>query len=188
VNKKLSRRTWFGLAGANAAPALVACGSPKSTIATTTATAAATAESTTTATPGPVITNPDVALKQLQDGNQRFASGQMQHPDQNPQRRLQLSKTQQPFAVILTCSDSRVPPELVFDQGLGDLFVARVAGNVVDPTVLGSVEYAVVHSVSGVSNLTCCIRTGCSLAVPSVRERWVIGMRYGAWPCSGASG
>ena len=86
-----------------------------------------------------------MALQELQEGNQRFVNGQMQHPGQTPQRRHQLAQFQQPFAVILACSDSRVPAELVFDQGLGDLFVIRVAGNIVDAAVLGSIEYAVDH-------------------------------------------
>jgi carbonic anhydrase len=69
----------------------------------------------------------------------------MQHPGQDPEHRLRVSRLQQPFAVILTCSDSRLPPEVLFDQGLGDLFVVRVAGNIVDAAVQGSVEYAVSH-------------------------------------------
>ena len=93
-----------------------------------------------------MITDPQVALDRLMAGNQRFVDAQMQHPDQDPDHRLTLSSQgQQPFATILTCSDSRLPPELLFDQGLGDLFVARVAGNIVDPALLGSVEYAVGH-------------------------------------------
>ena len=77
--------------------------------------------------------------------NQRFVDAKMQHPGQDSDRRIQLTAFQQPFAAILTCSDSRVPPEVVFDQGLGDLFVVRVAGNIVDPALLGSVEYGVDH-------------------------------------------
>jgi len=69
----------------------------------------------------------------------------MLHPDQSRETRVALSKAQKPFAVILSCSDSRLPPEVIFDQGLGDLFAVRVAGNVVDPAVLGSIEYAVGH-------------------------------------------
>jgi carbonic anhydrase len=68
-----------------------------------------------------------------------------QHPDQSSARQRQLVAGQHPFAVILGCADSRVPPELLFDQGLGDLFVIRVAGNIVDDVVLGSLEYAVEH-------------------------------------------
>ena len=83
------------------------------------------------------------ALEHLQDGNRRFASN-MQRSDTvaAPTRRGELPKEQQPFAIILGCSDSRVPAEIVFDQGLGDLFVIRVAGNIVAPSQVGSVEFA----------------------------------------------
>ncbi|MBI4550663.1 MAG: carbonic anhydrase [Candidatus Latescibacteria bacterium] len=87
----------------------------------------------------------DAALARLMDGNKRFVAGQLTHPDQTRQRRESLAKSQTPFAVILSCSDSRVPPEIVFDAGLGNLFVVRVAGNVVDDVALGSIEYAVEH-------------------------------------------
>jgi carbonic anhydrase len=98
-----------------------------------------------TETPRPEVTDPDEALDRLVQGNRRFVDGHMQHPDQDPDHRLRVSQGQEPFAVILTCSDSRLPPEVLFDQGLGDLFVVRVAGNIVDAAVLGSVEYAVDH-------------------------------------------
>jgi len=77
------------------------------------------------------------------EGNERFVTGTMQHPDQGPQRRMSIRKAQDPFAAIVTCSDSRVVPELIFDQGLGSIFVVRVAGNVCDGHGLASVEYAV---------------------------------------------
>lgn len=85
------------------------------------------------------------ALKELIAGNARFTSGQMTHQHIGPERRAELAKGQKPFAVILSCSDSRVPPEVLFDQGLGDIFVIRNAGNVVDSASLGSIEYAVDH-------------------------------------------
>jgi carbonic anhydrase len=88
---------------------------------------------------------PDQALQRLIDGNARFTAGKAGHPNQDTARRAELTKGQTPFAAIVGCSDSRVSPELVFDQGLGDLFVVRVAGNVVDADVAGSVEYAVEH-------------------------------------------
>jgi len=94
---------------------------------------------------GPPAITPDQALERLIAGNSRFTSGKMSHPHQDRARRSELRNGQTPFAVIVGCSDSRVSPEVIFDQGLGDLFVVRVAGNVVDPTVAGSVEYAVVH-------------------------------------------
>lgn len=87
----------------------------------------------------------DIALHRLKEGNERFADYQMVHPNEQKARRAKLLTAQHPFAIILTCSDSRVPPELIFDQGLGDLFVIRNAGNVIDEHVLGSIEYAVHH-------------------------------------------
>jgi len=87
----------------------------------------------------------DDALTKLMAGNQRYVSNKEQHPDESPARRKALVDGQHPFAVILGCADSRVSPELLFDQGLGDLFVIRVAGNIVDDAVLGSIEYAVEH-------------------------------------------
>lgn len=85
------------------------------------------------------------ALQKLIEGNKRFSSGEMVCPDLSPERRAVLVKGQSPFAVIVSCSDSRVPPELIFNQGMGDLFVIRTAGNIVDPITLGSLEYAVDH-------------------------------------------
>jgi carbonic anhydrase len=79
------------------------------------------------------------------NGNQRFVNGWPDRPNQSAYRRREVVGGQHPFAVILSCSDSRVPPEIVFDQGLGDLFVMRVAGNVLSGVVIGSVEYAVEH-------------------------------------------
>ncbi len=83
------------------------------------------------------------ALKRLRTGNQRFASDDRDRANQaNTVRRGELTGGQAPFAIILGCSDSRVPAEIVFDQGLGDLFVIRVAGNIVAPSQIGSVEFA----------------------------------------------
>ena len=83
------------------------------------------------------------ALQRLRDGNGRFASNVSgSAPLLNDARRAELASGQQPFAIILGCSDSRVPAEIVFDQGLGDLFVIRVAGNIVAPSQIGSVEFA----------------------------------------------
>ena len=87
----------------------------------------------------------DEALARLTAGNARFVSGNVTHPDQSPERRHALEKGQAPFAIVLTCADSRVAPELYFDQGLGDLFVLRNAGNVLDDHIVGSIEYAVEH-------------------------------------------
>jgi len=89
--------------------------------------------------------NPETALQRLLDGNARFVAGHPEHPNQTVARRVEVSGGQAPFAVILTCSDSRVSPEFYFDQGLGDLFVVRDAGNTLNDHVIGSIEYAVEH-------------------------------------------
>src|SRR6266516_6255968 len=118
------------------------------------------------------IVPPAEAMSRLKEGNGRYTSGNLQHPHESSderayiatnsyenagmvflgvtaaeaaKRRAELTKSQHPFAIIVGCSDSRVPPEIVFDQGLGDLFVLRVAGNVIDDHSLGSIEYAVDH-------------------------------------------
>ncbi len=118
------------------------------------------------------IVPPAKATSRLKEGNGRYTSGNQQHPHESSEerayiatnsyenagmlflgmtaaeaakRRAELTKSQHPFAIIVSCSDSRVPPEIVFDQGLGDLFVLRVAGNVIDDHSLGSIEYGVDH-------------------------------------------
>ncbi|MGW8591929.1 carbonic anhydrase [Dietzia sp. NPDC055340] len=88
-------------------------------------------------------TNPISAWASLRDGNHRFVNGEMRHPSQNTQRREDLVAAQQPKAVLFGCSDSRVAAEIIFDQGLGDMFVIRTAGHIIDTAVLGSIEYAV---------------------------------------------
>src|SRR5438093_3116401 len=88
---------------------------------------------------------PAEAISKLKEGNGRYTSGNLQHPGQTAERRTELAKTQHPYAAIVSCSDSRVPPEFVFDQGLGDLFIVRVAGNVINDEGLGSIEYTVDH-------------------------------------------
>jgi carbonic anhydrase len=81
---------------------------------------------------------PDKALQELLDGNQRYVSNAAQHPDQRPS-----AESQHPIAAVLSCADSRVPPEIIFDQGVGTIFVTRVAGNTYNALVLESLEYAV---------------------------------------------
>ena len=90
-------------------------------------------------------TDSNNALDLLKEGNTRFVSGTLTPKDNYAELREQLSTGQHPFAVVLCCSDSRVAPEIIFDQKLGDLFVIRNAGNIVDEEVLGSIEYAVEH-------------------------------------------
>lgn len=89
--------------------------------------------------------SPDEALGQLMEGNKRFVAGKQEHPHESIQRRDKLCAGQEPFAALLACSDSRVSPSLIFDQGLGDLFVVRVAGNIINDQNIGSLEYAAVH-------------------------------------------
>ncbi|MDE2570925.1 MAG: carbonic anhydrase [bacterium] len=82
------------------------------------------------------------ALTHLKEGNRRFVSGAPTHPRRDDTRRAAQAERQTPFAAVLGCSDSRVPPEMLFDQGIGDLFVVRNAGNIADDVALGSIEYA----------------------------------------------
>jgi carbonic anhydrase len=86
---------------------------------------------------------PDEALERLLAGNRRFIGQETLHPYSGFERVQELAEQQQPFAILLCCADSRVAPEILFDQGLGDLFVARIAGNYVDDGILGSIEYAI---------------------------------------------
>ncbi|MFI8992868.1 carbonic anhydrase [Streptomyces sp. NPDC053542] len=86
---------------------------------------------------------PDDAFELLLAGNQRFVAGTPEHPNQDAERRAALAAVQQPFAVLFGCSDSRLAAEIIFDRGLGDLFVVRTAGHVMGPEVLGSIEYGV---------------------------------------------
>ncbi|AZP15509.1 carbonic anhydrase [Streptomyces aquilus] len=88
---------------------------------------------------------PDEALRELAAGNRRWRTFREQHPDETPATRQTLVSGQHPFAVVLGCIDSRVPPELVFDQGLGDLMTVRSAGEVLDEAVLGSIAYGVLE-------------------------------------------
>jgi carbonic anhydrase len=88
-------------------------------------------------------TDPVTAWKALKEGNERFVAGQPQHPSQSVQHRASLAQGQKPTTALFGCGDSRVAAELIFDQGLGDMFVVRTAGHVIDSAVLGSLEFAV---------------------------------------------
>jgi carbonic anhydrase len=115
--------------------ALGACGSSGSG-------AAATSSSTATSAP---VTNGDQALQRLVAGNARFVAGNPINQGRDSVRRAEVAEKQSPFAVILGCADSRVPPEVLFDEGIGDLFLVRVAGNTAnEPALLGTIEYGVV--------------------------------------------
>jgi carbonic anhydrase len=87
----------------------------------------------------------DEVLRELAEGNRRFAAGRPTGPRRDPARRAELVAGQHPKAAVLACSDSRVAPEIVFDQGLGDLFIVRVPGNVADDTILASLELGAAH-------------------------------------------
>ncbi len=91
----------------------------------------------------PMVATPDQALELLRQGNQRYCTGRTTHPNQSAGRRAELVKGPKPWALVWGCIDSRVPPEIVFDCGLGDLFVIRTAGQVIDSAGLGSLEIAV---------------------------------------------
>jgi carbonic anhydrase len=91
---------------------------------------------------------PALAWRRLREGNERFVSGESSHPNQDASRRSSLVEHQHPFAVIFGCADSRLAAEIIFDLGLGDAFVVRTAGQVIDDAVLGSLEYSI--SVLGV--------------------------------------
>lgn len=88
--------------------------------------------------------SPDAALQKLMEGNKRFIKRLPRHPQQTQARLQEVAQAQHPFATILSCADSRVPAEIIFDRGIGDIFDVRVAGNIVTPEVMGSIEYAVV--------------------------------------------
>lgn len=92
----------------------------------------------------PQSLSPDEALQKLMEGNQRFVQHQSQHPDQSQKRLEEVAQAQHPFVTILSCADSRVPAEIVFDQGIGDIFDVRIAGNIATVEAVGSIEYAVV--------------------------------------------
>lgn len=88
---------------------------------------------------------PQEVMNQLMEGNDRFVQDALEHPNRDQERRAAIAAKQYPIAVIVGCSDSRVSPEIIFDQGVGDLFVVRVAGNVIGPLELDSIEYGVLH-------------------------------------------
>lgn len=131
-------------------PPAVKVGGKPAAPATTTAAARTTATpAATTTTPAAADTetpsNADEALKWLQDGNQRWTAGKDDAPNTSAARRQTVSAGQHPFATVLTCADSRIPVERIFDRGVGDLFVLRVAGNMVGPHEAGTIEYGAEH-------------------------------------------
>lgn len=127
----LSRRavmnmTAFGAAAATIAPGLAFAAPPAGP-----------------AVPAPPSLTPDQSLAALKRGNRDFLAGKLPRQDTNGRRRLEIARAQYPIAVLVSCSDSRVPPELLFGRGLGELFIIRNAGNTIDTVAMGSLEYAV---------------------------------------------
>ncbi|MEU8438587.1 carbonic anhydrase, partial [Streptomyces sp. NPDC029216] len=100
------------------------------------------------AAPNPAASTPAAAYARLMEGNKRWVDGNLQHPDRDPTRRQLVAQSQTPFAVILSCIDSRVPPELLFDTGLGDMYVLRTGAQAVGPVVTGSVEFGPLTSAT----------------------------------------
>lgn len=92
-----------------------------------------------------VALTPKEALQKLLEGNERYSKDMLEHPNRNQERREAIAAKQTPFAVVVGCSDSRVSPEIIFDQGIGDIFIVRIAGNVIDSVGLASVIYGVEH-------------------------------------------
>jgi carbonic anhydrase len=129
-DKGLTRRAVLGSAAIGVASTALGSG----------AIAAPPAPGVTTAPPS---LRPDQVLDMLKRGNREFLAGRAAVPDRNGRRRLEIAKAQYPIAVLVSCSDSRVPPELLFGRGLGELFIVRNAGNTIDTVAMGSVEYAV---------------------------------------------
>lgn len=108
-------------------------------------------------------------IRELKDGNKRFADGRSVHPGRDRARMEEVAASQHPKAVVLACSDSRVPPEIIFDQGLGDLFVIRVAGNILNNENLGSIQYAVGHL--GVKDIVVLGHSRCGAVTAAVRVK-----------------
>jgi len=104
-------------------------------------------------------TSPAISANWLLEGNKRFASHHPLHPHESQKRVEEIAAAQHPFSAIICCSDSRVPPEIIFDQGLGDMFVVRTAGNLMGGLELGSIEYAVEHL--GVKQIVVMGHKGC---------------------------
>src|SRR5579872_3622693 len=125
--------------------------------------------------------SPDAALQELMDGNRRFMSGRLNSFDQDLAiLRQQTSEKQEPFAAVLSCADSRVPVELIFDQTIGQIFVARVAGNVVTPELIGSLEYGA--EVLGTKAILVMGHSGCGAVKATIAREEVPGQISSLFP------
>jgi carbonic anhydrase len=125
--------------------------------------------------------SPDAALKELMDGNQRFTSGKLKAFDED--RAILRQKTvekQEPFAAVLSCADSRVPVEIVFDQSIGHVFVTRVAGNVITPEIIGSLEYGA--AVLGTKVILVMGHSGCGAVKATIQGKEVPGQISSLFP------
>ncbi len=122
----------------------------------------------------PVIHTPAEAMRELMAGNRRFVDGRPVGPHRNMARVREVSAGQKPFAAVLSCADSRVPPEIVFDQGFGDVFPVRVAGNIVTPEVTGSLEFAC--AVLGAKVLFVLGHAGCGAVAATIKGDPVPGL------------
>lgn len=158
---RLSRRGLLGLGGLVAVPSLAGCQDQAG------AGKAATEHTPATATPTAAPASPAEALERLRAGNDRFRGGRAEHPRQDADARADVAEHQHPWALVHGCVDSRVAPELVFDQGVGDLFTTRTAGAVLDDTLVGSMEFAV-GSPYAVPVLVILGHTGCGAVTGTV--------------------
>jgi carbonic anhydrase len=124
-------------------------------------------------TTNPQSLSPDAALQKLMSGNQRFVQHQLQHPDQSQSRLQEVAQAQHPFVTILSCADSRVPAEIIFDQGIGDIFDVRIAGNIATPEAVGSIEYAV--ALLGTPLLMVLGHERCGAVTAAVQNKVLLG-------------
>jgi carbonic anhydrase len=121
----------------------------------------------------PEVQTPDEAIARLMEGNKRFVAGNIQAPNRNMARLKEVAGGQKPFAAFLGCADSRVPVEIVFDQGFGDIFVTRIAGNVADPAIIGSLEFGTL--VLGAKVLCVLGHTKCGAVDATIKGQEVPG-------------
>lgn len=164
----LTRRSWLARTGALGLAAVVPSG------------VASALAAPPEARPEPAPATPSAALQRLVEGNRRFAQGRATNPNRTLARLQELGTTQQPFAVVLGCSDSRVPIEILFDQGFGDVFVARVAGNIATAEVIGSIEYAT--EVLGAVIVLTLGHTGCGAVRATLEGTSVPGLIGSLYP------
>ncbi|MET8288855.1 carbonic anhydrase [Streptomyces sp. NPDC048448] len=136
-----ARRVLLAGGFAVAAAAVAGCSTTEAVVSAPGTSPAAGTASASGTSPAPRPKTPAAAFARLMDGNKRWVSGHLEHPDRDPDRRELVAQEQVPFGSVLSCIDSRVPPELLFDTGLGDLYVMRTGGEAIGPVVTGSVEY-----------------------------------------------